>query len=65
MESSMQVSMQVVSAQTCDQRKIIKKIPVLNSIPDEVLNDAVLNAAIESSLPNNYNFEIHKIIWRV
>ena len=57
--------MQVVSAQTCDQRKVIKRTPVLNSIPDDVVNDAVLNATIEASLPSNYNFEVHKIIWRV
>lgn len=37
---------------------------VRNQIPDSILNDAALNAAI-SLLPSNYNFEIHKIIWRV
>ncbi|KAL8536418.1 hypothetical protein ACS0TY_011870 [Phlomoides rotata] len=37
---------------------------VKNQIPDSILNDAALNAAI-SLLPANYNFEIHKIIWRV
>ncbi|KAK6137256.1 hypothetical protein DH2020_029003 [Rehmannia glutinosa] len=36
---------------------------VKNQIPDSILNDAALNAAI-SLLPANYNFEIHKIIWR-
>ncbi|XP_042033783.1 2-(3-amino-3-carboxypropyl)histidine synthase subunit 1-like [Salvia splendens] len=36
---------------------------VKNQIPDSLLNDAALNAAI-SLLPANYNFEIHKIIWR-
>lgn len=58
-------SLQVVSARNCSQRKIIRKIPVLNSIPDDIVNDAVLNASIEANLPNNYNFEIHKIIWRI
>ncbi|PIN17868.1 Diphthamide biosynthesis protein [Handroanthus impetiginosus] len=37
---------------------------VKNQIPDFILNDAALNAAI-SLLPANYNFEIHKIVWRV
>lgn len=37
---------------------------VKNQIPDSILNDAALNATI-SLLPSNYNFEIHKIIWRV
>ncbi|CAA0820428.1 diphthamide synthesis DPH2 family protein [Striga hermonthica] len=36
---------------------------VKNQIPDSILNDAALNAAI-SLLPANYNFEIHKIVWR-
>lgn len=59
------IKMQVVSAQNSSQRKIIKKVHVLNSIPNEILDDPVLNAAIEANLPNNYNFEIHKIIWRI
>ncbi|TYH85692.1 hypothetical protein ES332_D02G286200v1 [Gossypium tomentosum] len=37
---------------------------VKNQIPDSILNDASLNAAI-SVLPSNYNFEIHKCVWRV
>ncbi|CAL8072559.1 unnamed protein product [Calicophoron daubneyi] len=34
-------------------------------IPDELLNDSSLNEAIKSCLPANYNFEIHKTIWRI
>ncbi|CAN4099797.1 unnamed protein product [Withania somnifera] len=37
---------------------------IKNQIPDSILNDAALNAAI-SLLPQNYNFEIHKCVWRV
>ncbi|XP_027180452.1 2-(3-amino-3-carboxypropyl)histidine synthase subunit 1 [Coffea eugenioides] len=37
---------------------------VKNQIPDSILNDAALNSAI-SVLPSNYNFEIHKCVWRV
>ncbi|XWS67613.1 hypothetical protein CRYUN_Cryun04dG0020800 [Craigia yunnanensis] len=37
---------------------------VKNQIPDSILNDASLNAAI-SLLPSNYNLEIHKCVWRV
>lgn len=33
-------------------------------IPEEILNDHRLNAAI-SALPGNYNFEVHKTVWRV
>lgn len=34
-------------------------------IPDELLNDPELNTVIEKGLPNNYNFEVHKTIWRI
>ncbi|KAI8973608.1 putative diphthamide synthesis protein-domain-containing protein [Mycotypha africana] len=37
---------------------------VANQIPDEILNDPLLNKAVES-FPSNYNFEIHKTVWRV
>ena len=33
-------------------------------IPDEILNNSFLNKMI-SVLPKNYNFEIHKSIWRI
>ncbi|KAI7880719.1 hypothetical protein K492DRAFT_146953 [Lichtheimia hyalospora FSU 10163] len=35
-----------------------------NQVPDEILNDPLLNKAIEQ-LPSNYNFEIHKSVWRI
>ena len=35
-----------------------------NQIPDEVLNNKELNLQIKQ-LPENYNFEIHKTIWRI
>ncbi|XP_028805723.1 2-(3-amino-3-carboxypropyl)histidine synthase subunit 1-like [Neltuma alba] len=37
---------------------------VKSQIPDSILNDSALNAAI-SLLPSNYNFEVHKCVWRV
>ncbi|XP_061376223.1 uncharacterized protein LOC133318245 [Gastrolobium bilobum] len=37
---------------------------IKSQIPDSILNDPVLNAAI-SILPSNYNFEVHKCVWRV
>uniref|UniRef100_A0A672RKV7 2-(3-amino-3-carboxypropyl)histidine synthase subunit 1 n=1 Tax=Sinocyclocheilus grahami TaxID=75366 RepID=A0A672RKV7_SINGR len=37
---------------------------VANHIPDEILKDPELIEAIKA-LPANYNFEIHKTIWRV
>ncbi|CAN6722911.1 unnamed protein product [Malus baccata var. baccata] len=37
---------------------------VRNQIPDSILHDSALNAAI-ALLPSNYNFEVHKCVWRV
>ncbi|KAE9612845.1 hypothetical protein Lal_00027765 [Lupinus albus] len=37
---------------------------IKNQIPDSILNNPSLNAAI-SILPSNYNFEVHKSLWRV
>lgn len=37
---------------------------VANQIPDEILQDPELEQAIKA-LPANYNFEIHKTVWRV
>ena len=34
-------------------------------IPLEILNDDRLNAAIQTYLPTNYNFEIHKTIHHI
>ena len=35
-----------------------------NTIPDDILNNDALNEAIKY-LPSNYNFEIHKCIWKI
>lgn len=35
-----------------------------NKIPDSILNNEFLNQMI-LALPKNYNFEIHKSIWRI
>lgn len=36
----------------------------INKIPPSILEDPEINDAI-AALPKNYNFEIHKTIWRV
>ncbi|XP_046963897.1 2-(3-amino-3-carboxypropyl)histidine synthase subunit 1 [Vanessa cardui] len=55
----------VVRAKPEGQRKTFKpNIRAINKIPDELLNDPLLNRACET-LPQNYNFEIHKTIWRI
>ena len=35
-----------------------------NQIPNEILNNQALNSALKA-LPSNYNFEVHKTIWRI
>ncbi|XP_023246400.1 2-(3-amino-3-carboxypropyl)histidine synthase subunit 1-like [Copidosoma floridanum] len=45
-------------------RKIVKGPVRLNKIPQEILDDPNINEAIKC-LPENYNFEIHKTIWRI
>ncbi|XP_008307600.2 2-(3-amino-3-carboxypropyl)histidine synthase subunit 1 [Cynoglossus semilaevis] len=37
---------------------------VANQIPDEILQNPELQEAVKA-LPQNYNFEIHKTVWRV
>lgn len=36
----------------------------IHKIPQSILDDPEINAAIDI-LPKNYNFEIHKTIWRI
>ena len=45
-------------------RKVFKAPVKMNKIPEEILNDPLLNAAI-AALPSNYNFEVHKSVWRI
>lgn len=55
----------VVRAKPEGQRRTFKpNIRSVNKIPDELLNDPVLNRACET-LPSNYNFEVYKTIWRI
>lgn len=37
---------------------------VRQQVPDDILHNSALNAAM-SVLPSNYNFEIHKTVWRI
>ncbi|CAG8567272.1 3049_t:CDS:1, partial [Acaulospora colombiana] len=36
-----------------------------SSVPQEILHDPALNAAIAQNLPANYEFEVHKTIWNI
>ncbi|KAL7753437.1 Diphthamide biosynthesis protein 1 [Sorochytrium milnesiophthora] len=40
------------------------RVKLSNAIPDEILNNALLNLAIKQ-LPANYNFEIHKSVHQI
>ena len=53
-----------VSTTTLVPREGIPKRKIANRIPEDILNNSELNAAI-SALPSNYNFEIHKTVWRI
>lgn len=59
----------VFQAKPVEQRKIIlkseQKVLHPNLIPNEILEDSFLNSLIDDSLPKNYNFEIHKTIWKI
>ncbi|XP_039258158.2 2-(3-amino-3-carboxypropyl)histidine synthase subunit 1-like [Styela clava] len=54
----------VVKANPTRKRVGPKSRITANQIPAEILEDSSLAAAI-SNLPSNYNFEIHKTIWRI
>nr|XP_012235566.1 PREDICTED: diphthamide biosynthesis protein 1 [Linepithema humile] len=53
----------VVVIKAKPDRKVYKPVRA-SKIPDELSNDPLLNTAI-NALPSNYNFEIHKTIWRI
>eukprot|EP00961_Rhodomonas_salina_P157671 2122653-Rhodomonas_salina.1 len=38
---------------------------VVHTIPDDILNNEALNEEIAANLPANYNFEVHKTVWRL
>lgn len=41
-----------------------RRLKINHAIPEALLNDPALNAAV-ALLPSNYNFEIHKSVWKV
>lgn len=46
------------------ERKVFRPVKAVTKIPDDILKNSELNAAVKA-LPQNYNFEIHKTIWRI
>jgi len=59
-------SQSVVTVVTANPKRKVVSGPkrVAHQIPDEILNDPEITAAIQQ-LPENYNFEIRKTIWRI
>lgn len=56
---------EVVVIKAKPARKVFKPvIKSINKIPDSIQNNLELQKAIDI-LPKNYNFEIHKTIWRI
>lgn len=56
---------EVVVAKAKEERKVFKApVRTVNKIPDDISNNSDLNQAV-SALPKNYNFELHKTIWRI
>ncbi|XP_034239650.1 2-(3-amino-3-carboxypropyl)histidine synthase subunit 1 [Thrips palmi] len=61
----MSESKEIVVAKSKGERKVFRApVRSVNKIPDDILNDSKLNLAI-SALPQNYNFEVHKTVWRI
>eukprot|EP00606_Chrysophyceae_sp_TOSAG23-5_P000638 GSChrysophyteH2.ASY1.ANO1.32.1 assembled CDS len=48
------------------EKKLVRRVKAVakRKIPDDILLNEALNAAI-AILPANYNFEIHKTLWRI
>lgn len=46
-------------------KKVINRRLGANQIPDSLINDPILAKMISSTLPDNYNFELHKTIFKI
>ncbi|XP_043717429.1 2-(3-amino-3-carboxypropyl)histidine synthase subunit 1 [Telopea speciosissima] len=53
----------LLPSQNPKPRRIPKRF-IKNQIPESITNNPSLNVAI-SLLPSNYNFEVHKCVWRI
>lgn len=62
--SAKEAENEVVIVKAKPVRRVFKGVTrTINKIPQSIIDDPEINAAI-SVLPPNYNFEIHKTIWR-
>jgi hypothetical protein len=60
-----QESCSAVVVSSNSNNETISQSKINNQIPDYILHDDELNRIIKQALPSNYNFEIHKTVWRV
>lgn len=64
-----QPTVTVFNAKSADDGKIVikndQKVLHPSLVPQQITEDSFLNSLIDSSLPRNYNFEIHKTIWKI
>jgi hypothetical protein len=56
--------LQQYAAPAAPQQQQQQRPAMRQQVPDSILNNAALAAAM-SVLPANYNFEIHKTVWRI
>lgn len=57
------VESNVVVVKAKPVRRVYKGTRTIHKVPQSILEDPEINEAI-AVLPQNYNFEIHKTIWR-
>lgn len=70
METNPEPQVSIFKAKPLEERKTVaqqKEPRVTRStlIPDDLLQNEFLNTLINRSLPKNYNFEIHKTLWKI
>jgi len=53
------------STEQSSRTKVMTNVTRSHQIPKEILEDTSLNSLIKATLPENYSFEVHKIIWRI
>jgi 2-(3-amino-3-carboxypropyl)histidine synthase len=55
-----------VSVEVKKEKKVVRRVKAVTKrkIPDDIVLNEALNTAI-AILPSNYNFEIHKTLWRI
>ncbi|KAJ1978193.1 Diphthamide biosynthesis protein 1, partial [Dimargaris xerosporica] len=54
----------VATVKRATPKGAVRGARLANQIPDDILNNELLNQAI-AMLPSNYNFEIHKTVWQI